>query len=84
MKLHINGEPVDATEFAYDGCHKIYLIDGPEDRQEMLDDGYGECIFPISELPDVWDRSCGLKFINSADLKRRYVEQFEDAEVTVE
>ena len=35
MTLKINGKPVTATEFAYDGCHKMYLINSPEDRQTM-------------------------------------------------
>lgn len=84
--LRINGTPVPATEFAYDGCHKIYLIDSPEDRQRMLDCGYTEegDILPVSELPDVWDETCPLRFISSADLEHEYVPQCEDAEVTYE
>lgn len=78
--LHINGVPVDppATEFAYDGCHKVYLIRSPEERAIMEGYGYGEDdsdIWPIRELPAVWAETCGLRFISSADLTVRYAEQ---------
>jgi hypothetical protein len=87
MPLRINGEPVNATEFAYDGCHKIYLIRTPEERATMVSYGYGadaddSAILPISELPDIWDETCGLRFISSADLTEYYVEQCDDATVT--
>lgn len=84
--LKINGKEVAATEFAYDGCHKIYLINGPEDRERMLDCGYTEegDILPIDELPAVWEDTCPLRFISSADLSQDYVEQCEEGEVTWE
>lgn len=83
--LHINGLPVAATEFAADECHKIYLIFTPEDRQTMLDCGYDDDdIHPVSELPAAWDRTCPPRFISSADLTERFVEQCEDATVTYE
>jgi hypothetical protein len=80
--LHINGLPVAATEFATDGCHRVYLIFTPEDRQTMLDCGYEEAdIHPVSELPEAWDRTCPLRFISSADLTQRFVKQCERATV---
>jgi len=42
MTVYINGEPVTAAEFAWDGCHKIYLINSLEDRERMVGLGYGE------------------------------------------
>ena len=52
--LMINDVVVEASEFAYDGCHKIYL-------------------------PEVWEEACPLRFISSADLSERYVEQCQTA-----
>lgn len=42
--LKVNGEPVEAEEFAYDGCHKFFLIADDEDRQAAEYWGYeGRC-----------------------------------------
>lgn len=74
--LNINGEVVEATEFAYDGCHKIYLIMFGGDRGLMLECGYTEDdIYPVEMLPEVWEATCPLRFISSADLSLHYVEQ---------
>jgi hypothetical protein len=68
--LHINGEPVEAIEFAWDGCHKIYLIDTAEVRETLQGYGYeGEDFLPVSELPDAWESSCALRFICWGDLR---------------
>jgi hypothetical protein len=69
-QLRINGEPVEgAKEFVWDGCHKIYLIFSAEDRKEMSGCGYdlGD-LHDVSELPEIWERCCGLRFIHRADL----------------
>ena len=74
--LTINGETIAATEFAYDGCHKIYLIASQEDRETMQDCGYeDDDIYPVSDLAAVWEDTCFLRFISSADLTRHYVDQ---------
>lgn len=84
--LFINGKHIDATEFAYDGCHKVYLIDTPELRTQM--EGYGyepEDFHPVSELPAVWDSTCFLRFISWGDLRNDdLIAQGEDADATVE
>lgn len=69
--LLINGKVVKgATHFAYDGCHKIYLIRTTTEFADMLGAGYGQDdIFPVSQLPQAWEDSCALKFISPADLK---------------
>ena len=88
MTLKINGVTMRATEFAYDLCHKIYLIETPEDRERLMDYGYSEddgTILPTSELPRAWRETCPLRFISPADVSfPDYVEQGEDAEVTWE
>lgn len=67
--LRINGEVVPATHFAFDGCHKIYLIFTAGDSESMYDNGYeGGDIYPVSELTWAWANSCFLRFISRADL----------------
>lgn len=80
MSVKINGQPVEAKEFGFDGCHKIYLIHTPEDREQLVEYGYD--ILPISKLPKAWRESCGLKFISDADLNHSDVPQGERAKVT--
>jgi hypothetical protein len=81
-QLKIDGNVIEATEFAWDGCHKIYLIATLADRATMIGFGYEGSILPVSELPRVWQETCPLRFISSADLNDNVVSQFEDAEVT--
>lgn len=65
MSITINGQTSPATEFAWDGCHKIYLLDnGDADKNGKY--GYmlskngeaGYKVLPVSELQRVWDQSC--------------------------
>jgi hypothetical protein len=83
--LVINNETVAATHFAWDGCHKIYLIKTASDRSLM--DSYGwesGAYHPIWELPQAWEDSCSLRFISWADLTLpNLVNQF-DENATVE
>ena len=81
MLAQINGEKVEADRFAWDGCHKIYMMETPADVEQFLDLGY--TLFPVEELPEVWDLSCWLRFISSGDLERHYVGQGEDADIRV-
>jgi hypothetical protein len=76
--MKINGQEVVGDKFAYDGCHKIYVIESIRDREEAKDSGYD--IIPISELKKKYNKSCGLQFISNWSLSKSYVRQFEDAE----
>lgn len=68
--LYINGKRVEATEFAYDGCHKVYLIDTPAVRETLVGYGYEEGDFhPVSALPELWETTCPLRFISWGDLR---------------
>jgi hypothetical protein len=78
--MKINNIPTTAKEFAYDGCHKIYLLESEKDKQEALKCGFE--IKPISELKDTYLNSCGLVFISSWDLHTQFVKQFEKARFT--
>jgi hypothetical protein len=76
--MKINGVGITAKEFAYDGCHKIYLIETEEEKQEALNYEYN--ILDISKLEETYNKSCPLKFINYWNLdKDGIVHQFEDA-----
>lgn len=74
--MTINGIETKAKQFAYDGCHKIYLI---EDEMDLNEARMGYSILPISELKKAFNNSCGLQFISSWKLDKSYVNQFEDA-----
>lgn len=76
--MNINGHEITAKQFAYDGCHKIYLLENKSEVNEAREYGYN--IFPISELKNAYDGSCGLRFISGwqPDFKQ-YVPQFDDA-----
>jgi hypothetical protein len=75
--MKINGETTTAKEFAYDGCHKIYLLESADEREEARDCAYD--ILPISSLREAFNNSCGLQFISNWKLSKRYVEQFGEA-----
>ncbi|MFA7709926.1 MAG: hypothetical protein WCY30_02340 [Candidatus Neomarinimicrobiota bacterium] len=59
--MKINGIKIKAKEFAYDECHKIYLIDLLAEKKDAI--GFGYIIYPIEKLPDIWERACPLRFI---------------------
>lgn len=59
----INNQTITADRFAYDGCHKIYLINSVQDERQARCFGYE--IMPINYLPCIWDNSCPLRFIRT-------------------
>lgn len=75
--MKINNIDVTAKEFAYDGCHKIYLIEDEMDRKEADRMSYN--ILPIEELPNTFADSCPYRFIDNWKLNKYYVKQCEDA-----
>lgn len=79
--IQIGNQSIDALGFAWDGCHKIYVLRNQEEQAELIDLGYGT--YEPQELPDVWARSCGLRFVSSGDLTEQYIAQGEDAAITV-
>ena len=56
------------SRFAYDGCHKIYIIESDEQEQRARE--YNYQILPIEELEDKFYNSCELRFINFWDLSK--------------
>lgn len=75
--MKINGWETTAKAFAYDGCHKIYLLERDSDWKVASSDGY--TILPIEKLPETFDGSCDLRFISNWALTKRFVRQFEPA-----
>lgn len=65
--MYINDYYTDAKHFAFDGCHKIYLLNNKEQYEDAREAGYN--IFDIKELPEVWKNSCHMRFINTWDLQ---------------
>ena len=74
--MKINGQLIDSKKFAYDGCHKIYIIEDETDLDKAINTGYN--IYPIEILPDTYENSCELRFISNWKLDKQYVAQFED------
>lgn len=75
--LLINGIPVTGKKFAYDGCHKIYVIEDEKDEQDAKKLGYTIC--PLSELENIYKNSCDLRFISNWKLNTFYANQYEKA-----
>ena len=77
--MRINGIKVETevNSFAYDGCHKIYILEDFTDLSEAQQECY--TIYHIQDLERVYDRSCPLKFINNWKLDKCYAEQGEEA-----
>ena len=77
--MKINGIEVETevNSFAYDGCHKIYILKDYTELSEAQQEGY--TIYHISDLESIYNRSCPLKFINSWDLEITYAPQCEEA-----
>ena len=75
--MKINGQQTNAKEFAYDGCHKIYILESKNDRDEAQDCGYD--ILPIENLRKAFSKSCGLQFISNWKLSKHFVDQFQEA-----
>ena len=58
----IDGKTLDIKGFAFDGCHKIYLL-AQKDIQEARYMSYD--VYDIKDLQKAWDDSCGLRFIST-------------------
>lgn len=77
--MRINGKEVKTNGYyAFDGCHKIYIIEDFNDMQEAQE--YEYQALEIRTLPSVYHNSCPLRFINNWKLNKTYVGQGEDAE----
>ncbi len=73
--MKVNGKVIKGIGFAFDGCHKIYIVANETDANEAKEMGYR--IYPLDRLPYIWRDSCPLRFISSWDLSTQYVRQYE-------
>ena len=80
--VHIGYNTVDIIKFAWDRCHKIYLLRNEDELNELTELGYD--IYDPEQLSDVWNRSCGLRFISSGDLTEQYIKQGDSALITID
>lgn len=75
--IKINGTKIKTNGyFAYDNCHKIYIIEDNEDLKKALKIGYD--IYDIKEIEEKYNNSCSLKFISNWKLDKQYIKQFEE------
>lgn len=75
--MKINNIAVVGRNFAYDNCHKIYIIEDEQDLKEAKKIGYD--IYSIVDIKDAYENSCPLRFISDWKLKKNYVGQFDNA-----
>lgn len=78
--MYINNKQTDAKEFAFDGCHKIYLIEDEEDKKEAISLEY-DIFLPIEQLEETFNNACPLRFISNWKLTTTYVAQCEEVVV---
>ena len=60
--IKINKTEINAESFAFDGCHKFYILNDQKAKREAKELGYNIC--PINSLPETFVRSCPLRFID--------------------
>ena len=75
--MKINNKEVKNKLFAYDGCHKIYLLENESEIEEAKKTGYN--ILSIKKLEEAYNNSCSLKFINMWEDCKTIIGQFEEA-----
>ena len=75
--MKVNRTAIKGIGFAFDGCHKIYIVANEAESNEAKEMGYQ--IYPLDRLPYIWRDSCPLRFISSWDLETYFVKQGEDA-----
>ena len=69
-------------QIAYDGCHKMYLVENEEQADNAIETGYR--LYAATEVRTLWEESCALRFINRWALldgqwtNEFTIEQFED------
>ena len=80
--MRINDQTTNAKYFAYDGCHKIYLLEDAEDMNDAIENDYN--IYSIDLLQDCYDNSCSLRFISNWKLTIQFVSQFDERGLIIE
>lgn len=77
--MRINGVKVTGAYFVYDGCHKMFVINGSEDWRQAQIHGYtlDDC-YSVEDLEEIYRESCDLRFIRDWNYNEgtEYVPQF--------
>ena len=76
--MKINGIEVKGIGVAYDGCHKLYILEDLEDVKQAKKLGY-TIYDDVVYVEDLYVTSCELRFISNWKLDKTYVKQFEKA-----
>ena len=61
--MRINGKQVIGDYYAYDNCHKIYIIEDEDDMKQAKE--YGYSIYDIKTLQRAFEDSCSLRVISN-------------------
>ena len=69
--MKCNRKIIKGNCFVWDGCHKIYVLQTPEEVQEASNDGF--IIHPIKDLPEIYRRSCSLRCMSYWDVAKPYI-----------
>ncbi len=73
IKIGLNIASQYGKEFAFDGCHKIYILRTEKENKEARKMGYN--ILNINDLEETYINSCPLKFVSSFDLTISFIPQ---------
>ena len=80
MKVKINDKIVKGDSLAYDGCHKIYILQDEKDTTEAKEYGYN--IYDLDMIKEIYEKSCPLRFIENWKLDGTcYAKQYESANI---
>jgi len=79
--VKLNGKFVwSCGYFAFDGCHKVYVVERRSELKEVLDVGCYR-LYPIEELKETVDRiTCPLRFVSNWRCNFDYAKQFGEIE----
>lgn len=80
--MKVNGKEIKGIGFAFDGCHKIYVVKNKQQAQQAQESGY--YTYQMHHLPHMWANACPLRFISTWDLTDYYVHQSEQAVFTTD
>lgn len=69
--MKLNNVEIKQKYFAFDTCHKIYILSNQEEMHHAIELGYK--IKPINELVKTYNSSCRLKFIAYWDLGKSQI-----------
>ncbi len=75
--MKVNGKTIRGIGFAYNGCHKFYILANMNEWKTAKE--YGFQCHSLRSLQRLWNASCPLRFISTWNLSDYYVEQGEQA-----